>query len=372
MRVALFTTHFAINYGAVLQAYALQRSIRILGHSCDIVDYRPTNRVDGRSAAYKFDSPKASVYSTLQFLNLTYRANKKRKIEKFDAFLKEHCHLSRRTSDQLLEFSRYLGLHEVLVCGSDQVWNPRLFNESAYHLRFQFPTTDQILVAYAPSVAERIPEYEWNQLASKVQHIDHLSLRESLAARKLEQQLGRKVHHVVDPVFLLSCEDWSDIFCSIPIRTPYVLSYELVSNGCYQDLLKAVKKKTRSKLVNINLKPVRQRGADCNIGDASPGQFVSLFRDARFVCTSSFHGTVFAVLFGKQFVTAPAASRSSRIVDLLDALGLQDRLVDSHSDISRILDGPRIDFEQVEERLQSLRKSSLRYLSDSIITGSDR
>jgi len=366
MKIGIFTTHFAINYGAVLQAYALRKSIEKLGHQCEIIHYHPLNKVDGRKFVYNFKTIKSSLYSVLLFINLKFKNNKKKKNIKFDLFLHQKCSLSKETYNSFSELKSNLPFYDCLICGSDQIWNLNLFNEPAFFLRFEdkYPKTKYI--AYAPSIAEKMTTKQLKEIAENIQHFTSLSMREKQSANQLSEYLNKPISHVLDPVFLLSKEEWQIVEEPLDIPAPYILIYALSSGSNFTKVISSVRKELKYKVVNINLNPIDKFWSDYSLTSLSPGNFVWLFRHAEFICTSSFHGTVFSIVFEKQFFTVPASRRGIRIENILIQLSLEHRLITNNDSLRKPSDFQNIDYGVVSKQLEKLRNNSFSYLKESI------
>ena len=106
--------------------------------------------------------------------------------------------------------------------------------------------------------------------------------------------------------------------------------------------------------------------SNLSIINLSPGNFVWLLRNASFICTSSFHGTAFSILFKKQFISIPADIRNSRHINILEQLDLENRMVLDNDPITDILNIKDIDYERVEMKLNQLKVNSIKFLKDAI------
>lgn len=366
MKIGIFTTHFAINYGAVLQAYALRKSIEKLGYQCVIINYAPTNRVDGRKFVYNFKDIKSSLYSILLFLNLKFKKSKKIKIKKFDSFLNLNCNLTTDTYNSFSELKSNLPYYDCLICGSDQIWNLNLFDEPAFFLRFEDIYPETKYVAYAPSIAEKMTHKQLKEIAKNIQHFTSLSMRENKSAMQLSEYINKPISTVLDPVFLLSKEEWQIVEEPLDIEKPFILTYALVSGSNFSKVLSTVRKELKHKVVNINLNPFDKFLTDYSLTSLSPGNFVWLFRNAEFICTSSFHGTVFSIVFEKQFYTVPASIRGIRIENILTQLSLEHRLITDNESFENKLDFQQIDYSKVSKQLEKHRKESLNYIKKAV------
>ncbi|MCX7772850.1 MAG: polysaccharide pyruvyl transferase family protein, partial [Clostridia bacterium] len=202
MRVGVINFHRAQNYGAVLQAYALENALRSLGHVCQTLDYRSPviEQEYVLEQKLRFNNPKNAAKSFIRLM--TDPEAPARKSLKFQAFLKERLHLtpSYQNEDEL---KGCLDDFDAFVCGSDQVWNPNLIKgDMAYTLSF-VPCTKR-KVAYAASFGvERLTGEQAAMLSPHIISFDHLSVREATGSRIVEEITGREAQAVLDPTLLL-------------------------------------------------------------------------------------------------------------------------------------------------------------------------
>ena len=207
IKIGLITTQFAINFGAVLQAYALRKKIENIGYDCEIISYFPNYKVGGRNnIPLKFNSLKNTVLSFIYLLNLKYQKDYQKKIEKFNKFLNKECNLSEQKYYSYLELKNKLPKYDCLVCGSDQIWNLNLFSDPSLFLRFENIYPDINYIAYAPSIAENLTDRQYESIIKKTHHFSAISIREKNAANILNKYSDINIKNVLDPVFLLSEE----------------------------------------------------------------------------------------------------------------------------------------------------------------------
>ena len=352
------------NYGTYLQAYALQQALQAMGYDCKILDdacYIPS-KGDWRSwmkNILKSVHPKyASFYHS------------QRKMRKgFAEFKKNFIYLEKRTSDvDFLEKT-----YDVFVCGSDQIWNPYSLMNSNWD--FYFATfTDKIKIAYAPSLGvSAIPNSFINQFSKSICNFNFLSAREEDGKKIMYKLTGKHVEKVVDPTLLLSRSEYSQmIACLPPQRRDYLLAYFLTPNPAFIHAARiyAFNHQLKFKLFFTDQS---YRGLADELIAGGPLDFMRAIRDAKYVFTDSFHGTIFAYIFECQFVTFlrfgkdDPNSQNSRVENLLNMMGLSDRLIDKGS-ISSIDTLQEIKFTKVQESLAPYIEPSKQYLVHALQT----
>ncbi|WP_064605348.1 polysaccharide pyruvyl transferase family protein [Photobacterium sp. J15] len=366
MNVGLITTHFTINYGAVLQGYALQKAIINLGYNCETIDYSPEGDSYGKKNKYNFSTLRGSIGSVLQLINFKYRHDLSKKRELFNEFVSKEFNLSSAKFSDYSDLKKNVSEYDVFVCGSDQIWNLNLIDDLSFFLKFDCVYPNSKYVAYAPSVSEALSDEQYDEITKRVKHFSHLSTREEDASIRLANHSNRKVENVIDPTFLLTQQDWASLAEGIKIDEPYILCFEVASDSHFSARLKELRKKLPYKLVTISTKPYNKHSADYNLTDISPYQFLGLIKNAKFVITSSFHATAFSVIFEKDFLVIPNKFRSSRHVNLLKKFDLESRILFSGDDLSNFVSLENINYENVRNKVRDIRANSLNYLENAL------
>ena len=284
------------NYGSALQAYALQRVIRELGIACEHLDYRPDRTEKIRNLLESGNSPKLVLEGMRKREVRMEQGGARRKDELIQAFYRKHMQLSApcRNRKELGKMSRK---YDMLVCGSDQIWNPVWLNP-AYFLTFA--GKDVPKAAYAPSLGvSRLPK------ASKIRKIRRwtkdfraVSVREEEGARLLKQMTGREAPILPDPVCLLSAEEWNVIAGKAPEGEPYLLCYFIGSNPMYWEQVLTLQKETGLRVIVLPVTAESYISGYELLDGAGPEEFLAAVRDAACFCTDSFHGFVFGAIVG--------------------------------------------------------------------------
>lgn len=379
MKTGLVTFYYAHHYGAQLQAYALMQAIRHLGSDCEIIDYVRKDTLEGSSIFQKGLSPKG----LLRNLNsLVHYPSKKRRYDRFNAFIEKHMDLGEAVYRSPGELEANPPVCDRFVCGSDQVWNPAIYSEKDFDPAFFLTFTDKPKIAYAPSFGiASIPEGRQQALRSYLEDFDSLSVREREGAAIIRELTGDEVPVVLDPTLLLDDAAWSKV-ARVPKagRKPYLLCYFVTDARPYFSRIEALARQTGLEPLWLSGNRHAPKGFR-KIQDAGPEEFLGLVKGASLVCTNSFHGTVFSILFKREFYcfsnlykyAEPASgtgSLNSRVGTLLDGLGLISRYIASPEAQEK---GPSmapmadpIDYHAVEESLGKARQASLAYLSEAL------
>ena len=285
------------NFGSSLQAYALQKTMRDLGFECEHLDYQPDRKEKIRNLLLSRNNPKLVLEGMRKKQVRSGQEGAFRKSQAIPAFYQQYMQLSPRcrNAQELKEQSRSC---DLLLCGSDQIWNPVWLNE-AYFLTFAGEKIPKI--AYAPSLGvSRMPK------ASKARKIRRwtadfraISVREEEGAALLEKITGRKADVMPDPVCLLSAEEWDELAGEVPVGDPYLLCYFIGENPAYWERVRAVQRETG--LDRVLVLPVNADSFSCGyelLDGAGPSEFLAAVRGASCFCTDSFHGLAFGTIFG--------------------------------------------------------------------------
>ena len=367
MNIKTITCHDVYNYGASLQAYALQEYLISQGHNVEIIDYKP----DYMRVHYNFwHVPENSHYyklamksNIIRFLLCCYFAPHRfatygRK-KSFDRFNREFLHFTRRYNSYE-ELAADAPVADAYVAGSDQIWNSNLPNgkDPGYFLQFGNETTRRISYAASfgiPQVAEehRIQMNKW------MQKFDAISVSEKTALGILKT-IGVEGVEVVDPVYLLTKQQWSK-FAGEEKMFPqkYILVYDIDLDN--DDI--RIEAERLSKLHGYKIVAVCALGknpyAQINIKDAGPQEFVNLIKNAEFVISNSFHATSFSVIFNRPFATFYKKKNVSRMADLLNNTGLEHCLNPVSPDY-------KFQWDEVNDKLLKMCNNSFNYIKNNI------
>ena len=284
------------NFGSALQAYALQRTVRELGYECIHLDYQPDRTEKTRNMLMSGNSPKLILDGIRKREVRADQDGARRKSEAIPAFYKRRMHLSKpcRNQRELREAGREC---EILLCGSDQIWNPVWLNP-AYFLTFAEKGIPK--AAYAASLGvSRLPKQaKIRKIRRWTNDFRAISVREQEGAELLEQMTGRKADVMPDPVCLLSATEWNEIAGSPPEGEPYLLCYFIGSNPDYWNRVRELQQKTGLRAVVLPVTAESYRSGYELLDGAGPEEFLAAVRDAACFCTDSYHGLVFGTLFG--------------------------------------------------------------------------
>ncbi len=375
MKIGILTQPLHNNYGGMLQAYALQSTLRRLGHEPWILQREHNYAEPGN--IWRYDVKNVARFLMGRPLTLfTWEVTKHRESRLTHAFIERHITPRTgylKTTRALRDECRRLGI-EAYVVGSDQVWrpmySPRIEN---YFLDFLLADDPSLRVAYAASFGTDEWEYSAEQAArcgALLRRFTAVSVRER-GGVDLCQRLGRPdAVQVLDPTLLLSPENYETLAAGAAVSPGRLFCYVLDRTPAIKHLLSSVAER-------INLSPFEvmpkknagYRGAGEDGVYPDPAQWIRAFMDAQYVVTDSFHGTVFSILFHRPFVALGNSSRGqARFTSLLSLFGLENRLLSadaSREEVAAMLHTP-VDWARVDERLAEQRNYSIQFLTKSL------
>ena len=367
MKVDVITRHSVANYGSILQSYATQKAIEKLNHKCEIIDY---TRLDEQGKNKAKTLCKKSKMWNKNFLTrfLYYVIQTPNYLFSYNKFKKFRSKLLNQTATEyssVEQLKNNLPDADVFCAGSDQIWGT-IGNQpcdSAYFL--DFVPKNFKCISYASSIGrDKIsPEIEKN-IKEFLPRFSSILVREKSAVNIIKNEGIDNVELVLDPTLLLSREEWNTLCKGISHKKKYVLVYQLHENKKLQKYAKRFAKKVGLPLVRIC--PTAQnlaRGGKL-VFLPTPQEFISYFRDAEYVVTDSFHGTVFSIIFNRKFIDILPDITSTRITNILSLLKLENRILNSYDDFSLV--DKDIDYIKVNNILEINRSISIEKLKDAI------
>lgn len=361
-KIGILTFHTADNYGAVLQAYALQNFItEHLNHDAEVINFS-TPLLENEYGIMCLGSKNPVKNIVLKFINLLYYTELKRKKDRFNSFRNDLIKLSDRKYVSSDDLKNKIYPYDVFISGSDQVFNPDINYSDIYYLNFH--KGRGIKVAYAPSfgISDFTSEIS-DRIKPWLDDFDSLSCREEIGAKYLSQLMNTRIPCVIDPVFLLEKEDWLKI--AIPPKTQYkyLFVYDLNGGEKLLEIACKIAAEKKLKVVCCTAKiQKRYKGVKC-VYDLGPLELLGYIANASFVVTDSFHGTSLSVILESEFVSYIATQKTaSRITSLLNSIGLKDRIV-CNQDIANM---NCIDTFAYKRTLNKLRSFSIEFLQNAI------
>ena len=382
-KIALAINYDYHDYGGMLQSYATQVALTKMGIDSFAINYdNLKSDINHRKIRYFisniFDWSIVKEKGKIVQKKLLDKFNKKLSSEQairdaaFDRFQQKFITTEPYPSwGALTEACRD---YDAVLVGSDQLWLPS--NIVADYYTLSFVPKEVRKIAYATSFGiGAIPHGMENLYAHFLSRIDYLSARETSGQEIIKQSTGRDVPLVCDPTMLLEKSDWKKIATQRRIvNDKYIFCYFMGNNPEQRDFVKKMAKSRGYKIVGlIHLDQYiksDEQFVDYALWDITPADFVALVRDAEYVCTDSFHGTVFSILFHKNFLTfkrfnkKASLSTNTRIFSLLDRLNLKERLFTREEDINK--DFTIINYGEIQDNLSQFRSTSIEFITQAM------
>ena len=369
MKIGIITWFTGPNYGTNLQAIALQYYLRSRGNEVNLINYEvPAVNVtkDKKSFIRKvLYQPKKYA---IKFAMNRYKYQIAERDRKLRNSITTKCILTPeiKTIDELIKICNEF---DLLICGSDQIWNPNWYDKF-YFADYTGITATRI--SYAPSMGvNAIPDSVVAEIQHGLKQFKAVSVREEKAAELLAPYLEDKPQVVVDPTLLLTSKEWLDIFPDDCCKgNDYVFAFFLNDEKKHIEATKKFAKRLNYKLILVPYKGATYlQKADIR-ADAGLEDMLNLIRNAKYVITDSFHITVFSIIHRKQFYTFQRfkedefTSQNVRVTNLLNMVDLSERLIPYLSTKIDMLDD--INYDGHIEKLNIEIKKSKEFLKNSI------
>lgn len=366
MKIALITIHWANNYGAALQTFATCEALKKYG-DVSVIDYRSKMPAKGMQLLRCGSTPRDVLRMGKDIFRLFPRA---RVIRKFAKFNFRYFNMTSRIKSQD-DFDDLVERYDIFISGSDQIWNPSIVNDHGqmdgrYFLDF---AVGKKRVSYASSIGSyQYSSEERQDVFRYLNEYTELSVREENSAAYLTDLTEREVRAVVDPVLLLTRQQWEEKFPARAHSAPYILVYALKKDHLLKRIVEKAAKQLGMPVIAIDQDPFLNYSADQHVKDASPEEFIGLFHSATFVVTNSFHGLCFSLNLEKSFIATTPLTGINRLQNLLGHAELESRLVQEDTqeeDITQLISND-VDYDLVTPRLDEVRAKSLAYLEEAV------
>lgn len=354
-KIAILTINDDLNYGNRLQNYALQKVLERYG---DVT----TLRIKGREAHSSSWSDSLCTYISLLFPGV--RHAKAVRVLRSRAFTQDLVDDSQAVIDSNGVRSAGDYKPDLIVIGSDQVWNYRWLDAEMLRIRLGLSSSGVPKISYAASIgvseltSEVIPVF-----AEGLKHLQYISVREDKAKELVEGCSGKTATVVLDPTLLLSANDWRSVASSsVTPSEGYVLTYFLGKPSEHQEQIIQRYADAHGLKVRRFLDP-----RDLATYAAGPREFVDLFANASYVFTDSYHACCFSSIFNKPFkVFGRAGAAAAKNINMNSRMETLFRVLGIDSDLSNEDDLPQLDYKRINERREQARKESLEWLDHAV------
>lgn len=367
MKIGILTLSASDNCGSLLQAFALQTVLeKRFGADAEVLDFRCENSRD----MYDLFSRKPWKYPRKTLNNLLHFPTISRQKKDYEHFRRNILKTSHKQFSKGEELAAVAGDYDVLICGSDQVWNVNIPDfDPAYFLGW---AGDTRRVAYAPSLGgcdfSAFPDQQL--LKNWLLDFSAISTREQVGVDSVKEVAGLEIPIVPDPTLLIDPEQWQAVPGEPLVKDPYIFYY----SWAYED----------EELHRIVQEYAQKRGLEVYVIDAfkwpklkpqnygfrmapsgGPQTFLNLMKYAEFAFVQSFHGVIFAYMMGRDFClldNRPVGAMDNRLAAILKLLNVEDWVARRVEDITE----DHIDYSAIPETLAKSRETGFGYLEDAL------
>lgn len=348
LKVGIVTITVGINYGNRLQNYALQKVLNNLG-----IDVTTFENIYQENTLGK----RIKRYRVLKKKNKIFRL----KLKKFKVFDEKYIKFGETIKSYSIP-KNLANKYDYFICGSDQIWNPYFDGNTGTNFATFAPK--QKRVAYAPSFGvETIPQIKREEYKEYLEGMNNLSCREIQGVKLIKDLTGMDAKLVLDPTLLLDKNEWKKIakYTKYTPKKDYIVTYFLGKvEKEYEEYIKSIAVKNGLEIFNI----MDMTNMDSFSTDSS--EFIYLIKNARLVCTDSFHGTVFSIIFNKPYVLFERKSNmqnmNSRFESLKEMIGLPER---NYTNLEE-KDIFNLKYDVINKNIEKKKQESIEYLKDSL------
>lgn len=371
-RIGIITMHKVLNYGSALQAFATQHVVESMGYDASIIDYRFPNEyhISRETDIRRIPKPWYKkgikqniidiVVAVKRTLNIGAHSTKR---NRFERFYREHYKLTELypSHESLMENAPEF---DVYMTGSDQVWNMKTAKGDP-NFFLAFVKNGAKRVAFSASFTRK-PEMD---ITSYLKTYDAISMRERNGQTICEELIGRRPSLTLDPTLMLTAKEWKSMAVEQNIGGGYILIYMLdYAYGKSQymmELAEYYQKRLGKRVVSVGVEFKHKDMEVINRVDCGPLEFLGLMADADMVITNSFHGTAFALNFGRPLIAiAPPVDEDDRIATTISLAHADNCLVKSGTRPEDVV--YTYDVEREQEALAEMRNSSMEYLKNAL------
>ena len=359
-KIGIITFQNAINYGAVLQCYALQTFIKQNNIDCEVIDYQCDKlKKDYRNFKIYDKSLKGFIVSCAK---IPFNYGKKRK---FLEFRKKNINLSQKKYNSK-NIATANDIYGTFITGSDQVWNLQLTNYDVNYF-LDFANQSKLCYSYAASIGKaKASDKELNIIKKQLEKFNKISVREKNLKEQLSKINDKEIVKVLDPVFLIENNQWKQLAIKPKIKK-YVLVYALHETMCYKVAQKL------AALLNLEIvclqsnfkKPIKAK----YVFDAGINEFLGYMENAKYVVTDSFHGVAFSLIFKRNLkfvLKQDLKGLNDRLESLAEEFDLNEAIVNVESSGEKLIE--ETNYKEIDNRIQNSVIYSKKYLKEILET----
>lgn len=376
MKIGILTFHYSNNFGGVLQALALQKSVSEMGFDVEIINYIPTS-YDSKKTLSNLGIRKnifKNKISDLNILELTKKVSIMKKYNKlismkFNSFRDENMLISKEVNESSL--TDILINYDAIIVGSDQVWNPSQRKSHIYFLNFGENYKGKKISYAADSTIKEVINDDVERLYSALNCFDSISVRNDHSYDFVKSIVDTNVEIVADPTLLY---DFDKLTKFKEIKEDYILTYVLGKeiDGSHEKAIEKIREKHGNiPVYSIKIPTMKfelSGFADKVFYNLSPDEWLNMFRNAKFIYTDSFHGVLFSLKYHKPFLAYYTEKlRATRFIDLGKRYNIDRYIVQNTTEIDDKQPLEELpDFEVIDKIINLQKESSLGFLKKAL------
>lgn len=380
-KIGLAIVTYKDNFGSALQSYATQKIVQKMGYDTEIIDIEGVLKQIQRKKIFFF------LLRLLKKDELTYVFEKmiskfksdttgdyseKMAIrhEVYQSFYNQFFSFAPKKKS-FAELGELCKSYDAVVVGSDQLWRPS--NIAGKYFTLEFVPDEIKKIAYSTSFGVSVlPKFQRRHAKKFLSRIEHISVRENSGQKIVKEMANRDIPVVVDPTMLFDAEEWNEMLpCERMASGDYILCYFMGSNPEHRAFAKRLSILTGYRIIALLHGSVYiasdEEFPDEKPFDVGPTEFIDLIKNAKYMITDSFHGSVFSILNRTPFFAfrryddESAFSANDRLHTLLSWTGLEDRMLTGDEDVQDYAD-KKIDYDAVLNKVKTRREESIKYL----------
>lgn len=366
-KIITVTFQNAYNYGATLQCYALQKALCDKGYDVTVLNYDNPKIGNMYKPIFFSDIKKSKKRFILSIVkSLIHFKPRYKRAKNFVNFIDNNISLSKKVKASEIENNCIQA--DCYITGSDQVWNTDITKgfDNIYTLNFNCNAKK---ISYAASVGESSCISKYNKMYKKIMdNLDYISVRENDAKVELDKITQKDIKVTLDPTLLLEKEKW-DYFLDKNGKDDneeYICAYVVSQDKEHLKIVNELSAKRGLKVIHFGIKNPGYNNTLETRYAQGPIDFINTIKNAEYVITTSFHATVFSIIFNKKFWVIPHKKTGERVRDLLKKLGIEDRAVDSLEEFKTKDFNAEIDWKSVNKKLEIERQKSEEWLLNAL------
>ncbi len=366
-RVGIITFHCADNFGAVLQVYALQLTLKELKINSEIIDFRPDilKIPYDNKFHWKYMISKIGLYKTIKrnIVRVIRHKNIKNRMLAFNNFRKNHLIVSGPTYNTSKELMENSPIYEYYITGSDQVWNPDFLISTGNSYFLDFAPKESKKISYAASISVSLESSSKSIFKENINGFNHISIREKDNIEFLESITDKPITIALDPTLLIDKSNYMNISKKADETNKYILVYDIQFNEEMIKLANRISEEKGYDVISFSNEKNYKRGIKTFYYEG-PSEFLGYIENAEIVLSTSFHGVALSVIYNKPFYAIPHTTRGTRVTDFLMSIGLEKRIFYKSNELSEI--SYEIDFSKPNKLLNQRKLESINFLTTAL------